>query len=47
MQVIRNDSRLQVEAARLQMAAPIMLRTRADGLALMRSRWDAERRREH
>ncbi|KAI0733968.1 reactive mitochondrial oxygen species modulator 1-domain-containing protein [Fomitopsis betulina] len=45
--VIRNDSRLQLEATRLQMAAaPITLRTRADGLALIRSRWDAERRRE-
>ncbi|KZT67611.1 hypothetical protein DAEQUDRAFT_713129 [Daedalea quercina L-15889] len=43
--VIRNDSQLQFEAARLQTASP-MLRTRADGLTLMRSRWDAERRRE-
>ncbi|KAH9921443.1 reactive mitochondrial oxygen species modulator 1-domain-containing protein [Fomitopsis serialis] len=45
--VIRNDSHLppHLEAARLQMASPL-LRTRADGLALMRSRWDAERRRD-
>lgn len=45
-QVIRSDSGLlspQAEAARMQLLAP-MIRSRADGAAIMRARWEAERR---
>lgn len=44
-QVIRSDTLVppHVEAARLQLLSPI-IRTKADGVALMRARWDAERR---
>jgi len=44
--VIRSDSGLlspQAEAARMQLLAPL-IRSRADGAAIMRARWNAERR---
>lgn len=45
MQVIRSDSIVppHLEAARMQLLSP-MIRSKADGVALMRARWDAERR---
>jgi len=46
--VIRNDGNLppHLEAARLQLTPPIM-RSRAEGLAIMRRRWEIERKHEH
>jgi len=43
--VIRSDTLVppHVEAARLQLLSPI-IRTKAEGVALMRARWDTERR---
>lgn len=48
MQVIRNDAQLppHFEAARLQLTSP-MMQSRAEGLTLMKRRWDAERKNEH
>lgn len=45
-QVIRNDALLppHMEAARLQLLPPLV-RTKAEGAILIRSRWDAERAR--
>lgn len=46
--VIRNDAQLppHFEAARLQLTSP-MMQSRAEGLTLMKRRWDAERKNEH
>jgi hypothetical protein len=43
--VIRSDALVppHLEAARMQLLSP-MIRSKADGAALMRARWDAERR---
>jgi len=43
--VIRNDAHLppHLEAARLQLTSPIM-RSRTEGLAVMRRRWEIERK---
>ncbi|KAI0063216.1 hypothetical protein BV25DRAFT_1899539 [Artomyces pyxidatus] len=44
--VIRNDSLLppHLEAARMQLLPPVV-RARAEGAALVRARWDAERQK--
>ncbi|KIM84641.1 hypothetical protein PILCRDRAFT_818225 [Piloderma croceum F 1598] len=43
--VIRSDALVppHIEAARMQLLSPI-IRSKADGAALMRARWDAERK---
>jgi hypothetical protein len=45
MKVIRSDALVppHIEAARMQILSPI-IRSKADGAALMRARWDAERK---
>ncbi|EGO02760.1 hypothetical protein SERLA73DRAFT_176117 [Serpula lacrymans var. lacrymans S7.3] len=45
--VIRNDALLppHMQAAHAQLLAP-MIRSRADGMTLMRARWETEKRRE-
>jgi hypothetical protein len=45
MKVIRSDALVppHIEAARMQLLSPI-IRSKADGAALMRARWDAERK---
>lgn len=42
--VIRNDAPPQWEAARLQLAAPV-LRSRNEGFAIMKARWQLEKAR--
>lgn len=43
-QVIRNDAPPHWEAARLQLVSPVM-RSRNEGLAIMKARWELEKAR--
>ncbi|PSS37134.1 hypothetical protein PHLCEN_2v1007 [Hermanssonia centrifuga] len=43
--VIRNDAPPQWEASRLQLSNPL-IRSRMDGMAMMKARWSSEKKRE-